>query len=112
MLADGEKTAGELGEGFAVSQPAISKHLRVLREAGLVSARPKAQARLYHLTPAPLADVHAWLTSLWQDRLNSLQVHVEGVGGPVSTPNVVRYPGRPLLPNYPRSHHLRAIRVA
>lgn len=79
-LATGEKTAGELGEGFAMSQPAVSKHLRVLREAGLVVARAEAQRRLYRLNPAPLAEVDSWLArcrNFWEESLDSLAAYVE-----------------------------------
>lgn len=93
-LASGEKTAGELGEGFAISQPAVSKHLRVLRQAGLVVVRAQAQRRLYRLNPEPLARVGAWLArcrSLWEKRLDTLQEFVEGDR---PTPIRSRYPGR------------------
>lgn len=96
-LASGEKTAGELGEGFAISQPAVSKHLRVLREAGLVLTRAQAQRRLYRLNPEPLAGVGAWLArcrNLWEQRLDSLQAYVEREDGERSRPTLARYPGR------------------
>jgi len=79
-LADGEKAAGELGTEFGISQPAVSKHLRVLREANLVVARAQAQRRLYRLNPAPLAEVDAWLAryrTFWSERLDALQTLVE-----------------------------------
>jgi DNA-binding transcriptional ArsR family regulator len=96
-LASGEKTAGELGEGFAISQPAVSKHLRALREAGLVVTRAQAQRRLYRLNPEPLAGIGAWLArcrNLWEQRLDSLQEYVEGGGREKLTPIPARYPGR------------------
>ena len=95
-LAKGEKTAGELGDGFAISQPAVSKHLRVLREAGLVTARTDAQRRLYRLTPGPLAEVDSWLAQyrrLWENRFDSLQALVEDEAQRRITP--IRFPGRP-----------------
>jgi DNA-binding transcriptional ArsR family regulator len=94
-LASGEKTAGELGEGFAISQPAVSKHLRVLREAGLVVMRAQAQRRLYRLNPAPLAEVDSWLArcrNLWEKRLDLLKACVEP--GDRAIPLLARYPGR------------------
>lgn len=94
-LASGEKTAGELGEGFAISQPAVSKHLRVLREAGLVVTRAQAQRRLYRLNLAPLAEVDAWLArcrNFWEARLDSLKEYVETEERPL--PLQARYPGR------------------
>ena len=96
-LAAGEKTAGELGEGFAMSQPAVSKHLRVLREAGLVVARAQAQRRLYRLNPAPLAEVDAWLArcrDFWKESLDSLKEYVEQVKRERVIPLPARYPGR------------------
>jgi DNA-binding transcriptional ArsR family regulator len=114
-LADGEKTAGELGEGFAISQPAVSKHLRVLREAGLVSTRADAQRRMYRLTPAPLAQVDTWLArcrKLWEERFDALRVYVEESGGPGLVPTPARYPGRPASPTAPCKNQLIAVRAA
>jgi len=94
-LASGEKTAGELGAGFAISQPAVSKHLRVLRQAGLVVTRAQAQRRLYSLNPAPLTEVDAWLArcrNFWQERLDSLKAYVET--GESAIPFPARFPGR------------------
>lgn len=79
-LAAGECSAGELGEGIAMSQPAVSKHLRVLREAGLVAARAEAQQRLYRLRPEKLREVDDWLAryrKFWEESLDSLQAYVE-----------------------------------
>jgi DNA-binding transcriptional ArsR family regulator len=61
LLREQERSAGELGEALSVSQPGVSKHLRVLREAGLVSVRAEAQRRVYRLRPAPLGELDAWL---------------------------------------------------
>lgn len=61
LLREQERSAGELGDALAVSQPGVSKHLRVLREAGLVSVRAEAQRRLYRLRPSPLGEVDRWL---------------------------------------------------
>jgi len=96
-LAAGEKTAGELGKGFAMSQPAVSKHLRVLREAGLVVARAQAQRRLYRLNPAPLAEVDAWLArcrDFWKESLDSLREYVAQGKRESVIPLSSRYPGR------------------
>ncbi len=81
LLAEGERTAGELGSQFAVSQPAVSRHLRVLREAGLVSWRGDAQRRLYRLEPRSLEQVDAWLERyrhFWSNRLDRLEQHLAG----------------------------------
>ena len=114
-LADGEKTAGELGEGFAISQPAVSKHLRVLREAGLVATRADAQRRLYRLTPAPLAQVDTWLARyrrLWEERFDALKRYVEESGSPGLSPTPARYPGRPPSATAPCKNQLIAVRAA
>ena len=61
LLAAGEVGAGEIAERFPVTRPAVSRHLRVLREAGLVTSEVRAQRRVYRLDPAPLAELDAWL---------------------------------------------------
>lgn len=61
VLRDGEATAGALAARFAISRPAVSRHLRVLRETGLASAEVRGQERVYRLAAAPLAEVDAWL---------------------------------------------------
>ena len=80
LLRDGERPVGELVDHLHLSQPAVSKHLRVLREAGLVDVRADAQRRLYRLRPGPLAEVDAWLTPyrrLWNRSLDKLERHLE-----------------------------------
>jgi DNA-binding transcriptional ArsR family regulator len=80
LLRDGERPVGELVQSLSLSQPAVSKHLRVLRNAGLVEARIDAQRRLYRIRPEPLADLDAWLTSfrkLWTTRLDRLEEHLD-----------------------------------
>ena len=62
LLAEGERSAGELAAEFETSRPAVSRHLRVLREHGLVSAREHGRRRLYSLEPAPLAELDEWLS--------------------------------------------------
>lgn len=79
LLREQEHTVGELVDALGMSQPAVSKHLRVLRDAGLVEARVDAQHRVYRLRPEPLAEVDAWLApyrKLWRGRLASLQRHL------------------------------------
>jgi DNA-binding transcriptional ArsR family regulator len=79
LLADGEISAGELAEEFAVSRPAVSRHLRVLREAGLVHSRVQGQRRVYELDPRPLAEVDAWLERyrhLWARRLDAFDTEI------------------------------------
>ncbi|MBA2385288.1 MAG: winged helix-turn-helix transcriptional regulator [Actinobacteria bacterium] len=79
LLADGERSAGELASHFRTSRPAVSRHLRVLREQGLVRTRSEAQRRVYSLDPAPLAELDAWLAryrSFWTNRLGALDTEV------------------------------------
>jgi DNA-binding transcriptional ArsR family regulator len=80
MLREGERPAGELVEGLSISQPGVSKHLRLLREAGLVSVRAEGPRRLYRLEPEALARLDAWLApyrSFWEGRLARLERHLE-----------------------------------
>ena len=80
MLADGERPAGDFVDALPISQPTVSKHLSVLREAGLVTVRKDAQRRLYRLNPAPLAELDAWLQPyrrFWIDRLDALENHLD-----------------------------------
>jgi DNA-binding transcriptional ArsR family regulator len=72
-------TAGELAGALPIARPGVSRHLRVLREAGLVEVRHEAQRRIYSLRPEPLADVDAWLgdyRALWQSRLDALHTEI------------------------------------
>ena len=78
-LRHGEATAGELASLLPIARPGVSRHLRVLREAGLVEVREEAQRRVYRLRPEPLAEVDGWLASyraLWQQRLDALHTEV------------------------------------
>ncbi len=80
LLRAGERPAGELVDLTGLSQPGVSKHLRLLREAGLVSVRPDGQRRLYRLEPANLAALDAWLQPFrrfWASRLDALEDHLE-----------------------------------
>lgn len=79
LLADGERTAGEITatirEEFAISQPAVSQHLRVLRDSGFTTVRPEGTRRFYAVEPAPLHEIDAWFDrfrSLWNQRLDAL----------------------------------------
>lgn len=79
MLAERERSAGELGAAFAVSQPAISRHLRILREAGLVTVREEGQRRIYCLDAAPLAALDTWLLDyrrFWSSSLDRLEERI------------------------------------
>lgn len=81
LLRGGQHTVGQLASNFPTSRPAISKHLRVLRSAGLIETRERGTARLCELNPKPLRAVHDWLKdydAFWRDSLRSLKRHVEG----------------------------------
>jgi DNA-binding transcriptional ArsR family regulator len=80
LLLERPRLVGELTERLGLSQPGTSKHLRVLREAGLVSVRQDAQRRWYELRPEPLVELDDWLTPyrrLWADRLDALERHLD-----------------------------------
>ena len=78
-LARGPATAGELAGMLPIARPGVSRHLRVLREAGLVEVRQDAQRRVYRLRPQPLAEVDGWLgryRALWEQRLDALHTEI------------------------------------
>jgi len=80
LLRDGERPVGELVHRLGVSQPAVSEHLRVLKDAGLVEARVEAQRRLYRIRAEPLAELDDWLASyrqLWTTHLDRLEDHLD-----------------------------------
>jgi DNA-binding transcriptional ArsR family regulator len=80
LLRTEERAVGDLVAALGASQPAVSKHLRVLREAGLVEARVDAQRRLYRVRPEPLQEIDAWLEPyrrLWESRLDDLERHLD-----------------------------------
>jgi DNA-binding transcriptional ArsR family regulator len=80
LLLRGERSAGELVEIMAMSQPAVSKHLKLLREAGFAEVRIDGQRRLYSLRPEPLAELDAWLAPFrifWSRKLDSLERYLD-----------------------------------
>jgi DNA-binding transcriptional ArsR family regulator len=80
MLADGERPAGDFVDALPIAQPTVSKHLSVLREAGLVTVRKDAQRRMYSLNPKPLAELDAWLAwyrVFWTGKLDALEAHLD-----------------------------------
>jgi DNA-binding transcriptional ArsR family regulator len=82
LLLIAERPVGELVDALAVSQPAVSKHLRVLREAGLVQARTEAQRRIYRVRVEPLQAVDEWLAPyrrMWAARLDALEQHLDTI---------------------------------
>jgi DNA-binding transcriptional ArsR family regulator len=80
LVRDGERSVGELVTELAASQPTVSKHLRVLREAGLVESRVDEQRRLYRLRPEPLRELDAWLApyrQAWSSSLDKLEARLD-----------------------------------
>ncbi len=81
LLVKHERSAGELVSAFPdISQPAVSKHLRILKDAGLVDMRVQAQQRIYTLQPKGLAELDAWIAKykvFWPDRLDSLERYLD-----------------------------------
>jgi DNA-binding transcriptional ArsR family regulator len=80
VLRSGERPVNDLVDALAMTQPAVSKHLRVLREAGLVAVRQDAQRRIYRLVPEPLVEIDDWLTPFreaWARRLDALEAHLD-----------------------------------
>jgi DNA-binding transcriptional ArsR family regulator len=80
LLLEGESLVGDLVDSLGVPQPNVSKHLRVLREAGLVQVRPDAQRRWYRVRVEPLRELDAWLEPYrrrWADRLGALERHLD-----------------------------------
>ena len=79
LLADGERSAGSLAGEFSTTRPAVSRHLRVLRESGLVRTRGVGTSRLYSLDPGPLQELDAWLEryrGFWSQRLDALETQL------------------------------------
>jgi DNA-binding transcriptional ArsR family regulator len=80
LLMSGEKRASELAEPFGVSFSAVSQHLRILKDASLVSERREGRNRIYHLRSDPLKEVWAWadeFRAFWSARLDALEAHLD-----------------------------------
>jgi DNA-binding transcriptional ArsR family regulator len=80
LLRGGPRSVNDIGERLQLNQPQVSKHLRVLKEAGLVDVEPRAQQRLYELRPQPLRRLHGWLERyrrIWEERFEELDELVE-----------------------------------
>jgi DNA-binding transcriptional ArsR family regulator len=85
LLASSEQSVGEIERQLLMTQPTVSKHLRVLREAGFVEATVDAQRRLYKLKPESLQEVDAWLApfrQLWSAHLDALERHLDQMDRP------------------------------
>jgi DNA-binding transcriptional ArsR family regulator len=76
-LAERPRAVGELAEGLPVSRPAVSQHLKVLKEAGLVTDRPDGARRVYQIDPQGLGQVRAWLDRFWDAALDAFKAEVE-----------------------------------
>lgn len=80
LLLDGDQSAGSIGAEFTLAQPTVSKHLKVLREAGLVTVRHQAQQRWYHLEPERLQPLDEWMEPYrrrWNQQLDALAHHLD-----------------------------------
>src|SRR6202049_2710432 len=76
-LKSGPKPVGKIARGLPVSRPAVSQHLKVLKEAGLVTDRPEGTRRVYYIDPEGLGALRAWLDRLWDDALVAFQARIE-----------------------------------
>ena len=83
LLAEGERPAGDLVAGLpGLTQPAVSRHLRILREVGLVEVRPDGQRRIYALRAGGLVEIDSWISRYrryWLRHLDALEMHLEGL---------------------------------
>jgi DNA-binding transcriptional ArsR family regulator len=88
LLAGGERSVGDLESALNLSQPSVSKHLRVLRDAGFVEATIDAQRRVYRIRPEPLQEVDAWMAPFrryWSARVDALERHLDRIATPTRT---------------------------
>ena len=93
LLVSSEQTVGEIERQLRMTQPTVSKHLRVLREAGFVESTVDAQRRLYRLTPGPLQEVDAWLAPFrrfWSAHMDALERHLDRMDQPTRTKKKAR----------------------
>src|ERR1700754_3976554 len=95
-VREGERSVGDLVEIVGMHQPGVSRHLKVLRDAGLVEARPAGQRSLYSWRPEPLRELDAWLEPYraeWSGRLDALERHLERTATPIKKKRTTK--GRP-----------------
>jgi len=88
LLASGERSVGDLESALNLPQPSVSKHLRVLRDAGFVEATIDAQRRVYRIRPEPLQEVDAWMAPFrryWSARVDALERHLDRIATPTRT---------------------------
>jgi DNA-binding transcriptional ArsR family regulator len=95
LLVSSEQSVGEIERRLRMAQPAVSKHLRVLREAGFVESTVDAQRRLYRLRPEPLQELDAWLAQFrqfWSAHVDALERHLDRIEHPKPAKKKVRRP--------------------
>ena len=88
LLASGERSVGDLESALNLSQPSVSKHLRVLRDAGFVEVTIDAQRRVYRIRPEPLQEVDAWMAPFrryWSAQVDALERHLDRIATPTRT---------------------------
>ena len=88
VLSSSERSVGELMDHLDLPQPSVSKHLKVLRDAGFVTSRVEAQRRVYRLNPKPLQEIDAWLDPfrrLWSRHVDALERHLDTMGRAASS---------------------------
>jgi len=93
LLASSEQTVGDIEEQLRLPQPSVSKHLRVLREAGFVESRVDAQRRVYSIKPEPLMEIDAWLAPFrrfWSAHVDALERHLDRMDRPAPTKKKAR----------------------
>jgi DNA-binding transcriptional ArsR family regulator len=93
LLAGGERSVGDLESALSLPQPSVSKHLRVLRDAGFVEATIDAQRRVYRIRPEPLQEVDAWMAPFrrfWSARVDALERHLDRIATPKPTKRQLR----------------------
>jgi DNA-binding transcriptional ArsR family regulator len=101
LLASSEQSVRAIERRLGLAQPTVSKHLRVLREAGFVEATVDAQRRVYRVTPAPLQELDAWLApfrQLWSRHLDALERHLDRTADTASTASAKAKPRRQAKP--------------
>ncbi|HEY8340548.1 MAG TPA: metalloregulator ArsR/SmtB family transcription factor [Egibacteraceae bacterium] len=82
LLRSGPRSVGEIVEALGLAQPHVSRHLRILHDAGLVQVRPQAQRRIYSLRRAPFEELNAWftaVTAIWSERMDRLDAYLQQV---------------------------------
>lgn len=97
LLASDQQSVGEIERRLRMSQPTVSKHLRVLREAGFVEASVDAQRRLYRLKPEPFQQLDAWLEQFrrfWERHVDALERHLDRIHPPAPQPTKKKKPAR------------------